>query len=81
MITFEGLDGGGGDVAVKEKSKKERVRKLCVVGRASSSYEDCEMGCFGSDDDDDLRPQTAASPSCSNKRFKLPKRVCSYHYL
>uniref|UniRef100_A0A5B6ZW64 Uncharacterized protein n=1 Tax=Davidia involucrata TaxID=16924 RepID=A0A5B6ZW64_DAVIN len=65
-----GLDGGGsGDVVVSEKNKKEKQRRLSIVGRVSPSNEDSEMGCVGSDGEDELRPTTGI-----NKRFKLPRR-------
>lgn len=66
---FQGLAGvgadAGGDFVQSAKSKKERLRKLSALGTASSSFQDCEMGCDVSDREDEL-------PS---KRFKLPKKV------
>ncbi|XP_062098545.1 uncharacterized protein LOC133804388 isoform X2 [Humulus lupulus] len=63
------VDGGGEDVLSSEKSKKEKLRKLsAVVGRSSSSQEDCEMGIDVSDKEDELR-----SPSTSN-RIKLSEK-------
>ncbi|CAL2233096.1 unnamed protein product [Prunus armeniaca] len=56
--------GAGGDFVQSAKSKKERLRKLSALGTASSSFQDCEMGCDVSDREDEL-------PS---KRFKLPKK-------
>ncbi|XP_030485302.2 uncharacterized protein LOC115701977 isoform X1 [Cannabis sativa] len=63
------VDGGGEEVLSSLKSKKEKVKKLsAVVGRSSSSQEDCEMGFNVSDKEDELR-----SPSASNK-FQLSKK-------
>ncbi|XP_059636970.1 uncharacterized protein LOC132279059 isoform X2 [Cornus florida] len=64
------LDGGGGKVIFSEKSKKERVRKLSVVGKVSSSNRDREMGCVGFDVEDDLLRSTTSII----KRSKLPKK-------
>ncbi|KAL6295577.1 hypothetical protein ACE6H2_003719 [Prunus campanulata] len=58
-----GADAGG-DFVQSAKSKKERLRKLSALGTASSSFQNCEMGCDVSDREDEL-------PS---KRFKLPKK-------
>ncbi|KAA8528745.1 hypothetical protein F0562_036100 [Nyssa sinensis] len=57
-----GLDDGGGDVVFSEKSKKERLRRLSIVGRVSTSNADSEMGCVGSDgEEDELHPSTSVS--------------------
>lgn len=69
VCDFEGSDGVGGDFVFSENSKKERLRRLSAVGKASSSYSDREMGCDVSDREDELR---SIGPS---KRFKLPKKV------
>ncbi|GMP81609.1 hypothetical protein CsSME_00036258 [Camellia sinensis var. sinensis] len=66
---IEGMDGNGGGIVFSENLKKERLRKLSVVGRVSSSNENGEMGSVGSDREDELRPTTSIS-----KRFKLPTK-------
>ncbi|KAF3446778.1 hypothetical protein FNV43_RR11958 [Rhamnella rubrinervis] len=65
---FSGSDGVGGDFVFSENSKKEKLRRLSAVGKASSRYSDREMGCDVSDREDELR---SIGPS---KRFKLPKK-------
>ncbi|KAB1203664.1 hypothetical protein CJ030_MR8G002770 [Morella rubra] len=71
---FFGSDCVGGDFVHSEGSKKERLRRLSVVGRTSSSYEDSEMGCDVSDREDELRLQAPSMSIDSNKRFKIPKK-------
>ncbi|KAF5455775.1 hypothetical protein F2P56_025320 [Juglans regia] len=71
---FSGSDGVCGNFVHSERSKKERLRRLSVVGRTSSSYEDCEMGCDLSDKGDELRLQAPSMSTCSSKRFKIPKK-------
>ncbi|XP_041018744.1 uncharacterized protein LOC121260790 isoform X4 [Juglans microcarpa x Juglans regia] len=71
---FEGSDGVCGNFVHSERSKKERLRRLSVVGRTSTSYEDCEMGCDLSDKEDELRLQAPSMSTCSSKRFKIPKK-------
>ncbi|XP_028091739.1 uncharacterized protein LOC114292033 isoform X2 [Camellia sinensis] len=68
-IKKSGMDGNGGGIVFSENLKKERLRKLSVVGRVSSSNENGEMGSVGSDREDELRPTTSIS-----KRFKLPTK-------
>ncbi|KAF5962033.1 hypothetical protein HYC85_003242 [Camellia sinensis] len=68
-IKKSGMDGNGGGIVFSENLKKERLRKLSVVGRVSSSNENSEMGSVGSDREDELRPTTSIS-----KRFKLPTK-------
>ncbi|KAF8410449.1 hypothetical protein HHK36_002978 [Tetracentron sinense] len=66
---------GGGDLDFSEKSKKERDGGLSLLGRASSSNEDSEMG-GASDGEEELR-QTPPQPLLnigSNKRFKLHRK-------
>lgn len=69
VCEFEGLDGAAEGFVFSEKSKKERLRRLSAVGKASSSNGDREMGCDVSDTEDEL---CSIGPS---KRFKLPKKV------
>ncbi|XP_042987716.1 uncharacterized protein LOC122315694 isoform X2 [Carya illinoinensis] len=71
---FSGSDGVCGNFVHSERSKKERLRRLSVIGRTSSSYEDCEMGCDLSDKEDELRLQAPSMSTCSSKRFKMPKK-------
>ena len=66
------MDDAGDDFLFSEKSKKEKLKKLsAVVGRSSSSHQDCEMGFEVSEREDELR-----SPITS-KRFKLSEKVSS----
>lgn len=78
VCDFEGSDCVGGDFVHSEGSKKERLRRLSVVGRTSSSYEDSEMGCDVSDREDELRLQAPSMSIDSNKRFKIPKKVDNF---
>lgn len=71
----------GGDLASLETSKKERIKRLSAVNKASSSYEEnFEMGCCDVSDREEELPSQAPSPSFSSvgtsKRFKLPRKVC-----
>ena len=77
---MDACEARGGDAVFPEKPKKERVKKLSVVGRASSVNEDVEMGCSGtcgSEEDEEQLRSRASSPG-SSKRFKLPKKVGYY---
>ncbi|KAJ7957863.1 Restriction of telomere capping protein [Quillaja saponaria] len=65
----------GGDFEFPEKSKKERVRRLSSVGRASARYEDYEMGCDVSQREDELPSQAPLSSISANKGFKIPKKL------
>jgi len=76
VCDFEGLDNVGGDFIPSERSKRQRLRRLSVVGRTSSSYEGYEMGCDASDREDELRVQTMSNGS--SKRFKISKKVDSF---
>jgi hypothetical protein len=76
VCDFEGLDNVGGDFIPSERSKRQRLRRLSVVGRTSSSYEGYEMGCDASDREDELRLQTMSNGS--SKRFKISKKVDSF---
>lgn len=59
----QGMDGG----VISEKSKKERIKRLNVVGRPITSNEEADMGCCGgSEAEDERRPVV---------RFKLPKTL------
>ncbi|CAL5435963.1 unnamed protein product [Camellia sinensis] len=53
-----------------KKLKKERMRRLSVVGKVNSSNENGEMGCAGSEFEDEIRNTTSIS-----KRFRFPQKV------
>jgi hypothetical protein len=57
VCDFEGSNSVVRNFIPSERSKKERLRKLSVVGQTSSSYESYEMGCDVSDREDELRVQ------------------------
>ncbi|CBI19860.3 unnamed protein product, partial [Vitis vinifera] len=74
---LDGCEGRGGDAVFPEKPKKERVKKLSVVGRANSVNEDVEMGCsgtYGSEEEEEQQLRSQAPSPGSSKRFKLPKK-------
>ncbi|XP_024026575.1 uncharacterized protein LOC21399121 isoform X3 [Morus notabilis] len=65
-----GLKGIGEDFELSEKSRREKLRKLsAVVGRSSSSFEDCEMG-SDREEEDELR----STVGTTSKRFKLSQK-------
>lgn len=70
--------GSGGDNISLEKSKKEKLRKLSVVGRKRSSNKEHEMGgdTVVSEAENKFLSQSQSNMSNgTSKRFKLPKRV------
>ena len=81
FVGLDGCEGRGGDAVFPEKPKKERVKKLSVVGRANSVNEDVEMGCsgtYGSEEEEEQQLRSQAPSPGSSKRFKLPKKVGYY---
>lgn len=82
------MDGVGDDddFVSLEKSKKQRlIKKLSVVDKASSTYQDSETGCKMSSDRDRNNEFPSQSHSLiSNgtaKSFTFPKKVCVSHEL
>jgi hypothetical protein len=75
VCDFEGLDSVGREFIPSERSKKERLRRLSVVGRTSLSY---EMGCDVSDREDELHIQAPSMSNGSSKRFKISKKVDNF---
>ncbi|XP_052200937.1 uncharacterized protein LOC127807270 isoform X3 [Diospyros lotus] len=65
----KGLDGNGGDAVFSKKLKREKMRRLNVVGKVRSSHEDGEMGPHNSDGEDDFPPTISKRIKLSRKFF------------
>ncbi|GMP44740.1 hypothetical protein CsSME_00013536 [Camellia sinensis var. sinensis] len=70
VIKQSGMDNNFEGTVFSKKLKKERMRRLSVVGKVNSSNENGEMGCAGSEFEDEIRNTTSIS-----KRFRFPQKV------
>ncbi|GMP31531.1 hypothetical protein CsSME_00005703 [Camellia sinensis var. sinensis] len=70
VIKQSGMNNNFEGTVFSKKLKKERMRRLSVVGKVNSSNENGEMGCAGSEFEDEIRNTTSIS-----KRFRFPQKV------
>ncbi|XP_028078174.1 uncharacterized protein LOC114280055 isoform X1 [Camellia sinensis] len=68
VIKQSGMNNNFEGTVFSKKLKKERMRRLSVVGKVNSSNENGEMGCAGSEFEDEIRNTTSIS-----KRFRFPQ--------
>ncbi|KAL7244831.1 hypothetical protein ACSBR2_000228 [Camellia fascicularis] len=70
VIKQSDMDNNFEGTVFSKKLKKERMRRLSVVGKVNSSNENGEMGCAGPEFEDEIRNTTSIS-----KRFRFPQKV------
>ncbi|CAL5357019.1 unnamed protein product [Camellia sinensis] len=70
VIKQSGMNNNFEGTVFSKKLKKERMRRLSVVGKVNSSNENGEMGCAGSEFEDEICNTTSIS-----KRFRFPQKV------